>query len=75
MSRNGKAFWGKKIKGRVGYSKEALKTAVTFLIENCYFNVTILQWSKWLALQWKLIMPHSGQISFWILVRNNTCDL
>ena len=43
MSRNGKAFWGKKIKFRVGYSKEALKTAVTFLIENCYFNVTILQ--------------------------------
>ena len=43
MSRNGKAFWGKKIKGRVDYSKEALKTAVTFLIENCYFNVTILQ--------------------------------
>ena len=35
ISRNGKAFWGKKIKVGIGFSKTALQAAVTFLIENC----------------------------------------
>ena len=39
ISPNGDAFWGKKIRGKVGFSKHSLKTAVRFLIENSYFVV------------------------------------
>ncbi len=39
ISENGDAFWGKMIRGKVGFSKQSLKTAVKFLIENCYFQV------------------------------------
>ena len=35
----GKHFFGKEIKGRVDFSKAALKTTVTFLTKSCYFNV------------------------------------
>ena len=34
ISRNGKTFWGKKIKVGIGFSKAALQAAVTFLMEN-----------------------------------------
>lgn len=36
---NGKAFRRKEVKGGAGFSKASLKTAVTFVIEICYFNV------------------------------------
>ena len=46
VSSKGKAFWGKKVKGVIGFSKTALKKAVQHLIENCYFtvgNATLIQ--------------------------------
>ena len=39
LDKNGKAFWGKKVKGSLGFSKPSLKRAVSHLIQNCYFNV------------------------------------
>ena len=35
----GKAYWGKKTKDSVGFTKNSLKVAVKHLIENCYFTV------------------------------------
>ena len=46
LSTSGIAFWGKKRKGKVGFSKPGLKIAVRHLIENSYFivgNVTMRQ--------------------------------
>ena len=39
MSSKGTAFWGKKTKGIIGFSKESIKRAVAHLIKNCYFTV------------------------------------
>jgi len=39
VSKNGRAYWGKKFKGSVGFTKASLKMAVKHLIENCYFTV------------------------------------
>ena len=39
ISKNGKASWGKKSKGIVGFTKASLKATVNYLIENCYFTV------------------------------------
>ena len=39
LSHNGAAYWGKKTKGGLGFSKTSFKTAVNHLIENFYFNV------------------------------------
>ena len=39
ISLNGTAFWGKKIKGCIGFTKASLIKAMRHLIENCYFNV------------------------------------
>ena len=36
---NGVAFWGKKRKGNIGFSKGTPKTALKFLIQNSYFVV------------------------------------
>ena len=38
ISANGKAFWSKN-KKNVSFSKASLKTAISHLIENCYFTV------------------------------------
>ena len=38
LSPNG-AFWGKKVKGKVGFTKSGLKTALKHLIENSFFMV------------------------------------
>ena len=38
LSDNGEVYYGKKIKGELGFSKSPLKTTVNNLIENCYFN-------------------------------------
>ena len=35
----GRAFWGKKTKDSIGFTKNQLKVAVKHLIENCYFSV------------------------------------
>ena len=35
----GRAFWGKKTKDSIGFTKNQLKVAVKHLIENCYFTV------------------------------------
>ena len=35
----GKAFWGKKFKDSVGYTRNSLKVAVKHLIKNCFFTV------------------------------------
>ena len=35
----GRAFWGKKTKDSIGFTKNSLKVAVKHLIENCYFTV------------------------------------
>jgi len=35
----GKAFWGKKYKDSVGYTRNSLKVAVKHLIKNCFFTV------------------------------------
>ena len=46
LSYNGDAFWGKKIRGKVGFCKSTLKTAVRHLIENSFFvvgNITMRQ--------------------------------
>ena len=43
---NGDAFWGKKIRGKVGFMKSTLKTAVKHLIQNSFFlvgNLTMRQ--------------------------------
>ena len=39
LSKSVAAYWGKKAKGGLGFSKSSLKTAINHLIENCYFNV------------------------------------
>ena len=39
LSKSGAAYWGKKAKGELGFSKSSLKTAMNHLTENCYFNV------------------------------------
>ena len=39
LDTRGKAFWGKKSKNSVGYTRHGLKVAVKFLIENCFFTV------------------------------------
>ena len=39
ISQRGDAFWGKKLKGKVGFTKSALKMTMKHLIENCYFTV------------------------------------
>ena len=36
---NGEAFWGKKVKGKVGFTKSSLIKATKHLIENCYFDI------------------------------------
>ena len=43
LSNNGTAYWGKKTKAGLGFSKTALKTAINHLMEKCYFNVTTKQ--------------------------------
>ena len=35
----GRAYWGKKTKDSIGFTKNSLKVAVKHLIENCYFTV------------------------------------
>ena len=39
LSSNGDAFWGKKMKNKVGFTKSGLKTAVKHLIQNSFFVV------------------------------------
>ena len=39
LSNNGAAYWGNKTKRGLGLSKTSCKTAIKYLIENCYFNV------------------------------------
>lgn len=39
LSNNGKAHWGNKTKGGLGFSKPSLKIALNPLIVNCFFNV------------------------------------
>ena len=39
LSHNSAAYWGKKTKGGLSFSKTLLKRAINHLIENCYFNV------------------------------------
>ena len=39
LSNNGSAYWVKKSKGGLGFSKTSLKSTMNHLIENCYFNV------------------------------------
>ena len=36
LCNNGAAYWGKKTKGGIAFSKTSLKTAITHLIENCH---------------------------------------
>ena len=46
LSNNGAAYWRKKIKGRLGFSKTSLKIAMNHLLENCY-----LQAGNWHTIQ------------------------
>ena len=39
ISKNNVAYWGKKSKDNVAFSKSALKTSLKCLIQNCYFLV------------------------------------
>ena len=39
LFKNRAAYWWKKAKGGLGFSKTSLKTALNRLKENCYFNV------------------------------------
>ena len=39
LSPKGDAFWGKKLRGKVGFSKSSLKISVKHLIESSYFTV------------------------------------
>jgi len=39
LSSNGTAFWGKKAKGCVGFTKTSLLITIKYLIQNCYFVV------------------------------------
>ena len=46
LSPNGVAFWGKKTRGKVGFSKSSLKIALKHLIQNSFFivgNLTMRQ--------------------------------
>ena len=64
-----KHFWERKIKGRVGFSKEDLKTAVTFLKENFDFNVCNITMKQMIGIPVEIYhIP-----SFYILMKKNTC--
>lgn len=62
ISTSRKAFQGRKWKGRNGFSKAVLKIATLIL-------AILLR----LAFKWELVPSYLSKISFYILMKKNTC--
>ena len=69
---NGAAYWGKKTKGRLGFSKTSLKTAINYLIENSYFNAGNMTKKQALCIPMGIDPALFGENLFFIPMKKNT---
>ena len=58
------AYWGKKTKGRLRFSKTSLKTAIDHLTENCYFYVWNVIMKEEIGIPMGIDIAHFGQMIF-----------
>ena len=73
LSKSGAAYWGKKAKGELGFSKSSLKTAINHLTENCYFNVGKVTMNQVIGIPTGVTQHHFGLIFCYIFRKKNTC--
>ena len=73
LSHNSAAYWGKKTKGGLSFSKTLLKRAINHLIENCYFNVGNVAIKQAIGIPMGIDQAPFLENLFYIPMKKNTC--
>ena len=72
ISKNNVAYWGKKSKGNVAFSKSKWKTSLRHLIQNYYFMVGNSLLRQKIGIPIAFDPAPFGQITFYTLMKTNT---
>ena len=73
LSNNEAGYWGKKTLGGRGFDKTSLKTAINYLIENCYFNVGNVTIKQAIGIPMGINLAPFWVYFFYISKKENTC--
>ena len=72
ISKNNVAYWGRKSKDNIAFSKSTLKTSLKLLIKSCYFMVGNSLLRQKIGIPMGTDQLHFGQISFYTPMKTNT---
>ena len=73
LSNNEAGYWGKETLVGRGFNKTSLKTAIDYLIEDCYFNIGNVTMKQAIGIPMGINLAPFWAYFFYIPKKENTC--